>query len=74
MLPGVTTNTSVATTGNSELVLPGVTTNTSVQCHVTYPQTAGYTLGGSLTSDPVEIIVNDISVHPKNRTVVIGES
>ncbi|KAL5269701.1 hypothetical protein ACHWQZ_G003234 [Mnemiopsis leidyi] len=60
--------------GSSELMLPGVTTNTSVQCHVTYPETAGYTLGGSLTSDPVEIVVNDISVHPENRTVVIGYS
>ena len=54
-------------------MLPGVTTNTSVQCHVTYPETADYTLGGSLTSESVEIVVNDITVHPANRTVVIGE-
>ncbi|XP_063684716.1 hemicentin-1-like isoform X2 [Bolinopsis microptera] len=62
----------VNTPGSSELILPGVTTNTSVQCHVVYPETPGYTLGGSLTSNSVPVIVNDISIHPKNRTVVIG--
>jgi len=49
--------------------MPGVTTNTSVQCHVVYPETPGYTLGGSLIPDAVPVIVNDVSIHP---TISIG--
>jgi len=56
----------------SRLIVPSVDVNRTVYCNLSYPVISGLTEGGTLLSEGVEIVVNDITLHPTNRTVVKG--